>query len=480
MAFRRPYHSDPLWRVAVRWAALIAISLTLVVLLCLYLNYLLHLPGPEWIAIRWLALGGFAVWLVGRPLLVCIAAFRYPKAPPRSVVRPMGVSVVIPCCNAATKIEETVRSVLWQDFRPIEIILVENNSTDDTWEVLTRLEREHREVRAFSVRTLADEYAASVAINYGVARATFEVIVRMDDDTVMSPRMVSRGVPAITPPDVAAVACNLRVANATHSLWTRLQSLEYLLAMELDRRCQVLMQSILCVSGGMGIFRRDMLMRSGGFCSLPRWVSEDMDMTLKAHRQGTIAVAPQAIGYTSVPETLRGLIRQRFRWAISGAVALYMHAGGVGNRRYWYDGRIGFIGLPVRALMQARDMLAFVYPYYVYLLWTNWGLTWVALLVGGRMAIMIVQLVILSRILHSRQGISYWWLVPFFVCLYGPILLVTRFLGAWAGMANVRRLRQKETHLEHAGLDPEFARARGLTLEEEWAGNEEVLLSQAT
>jgi len=346
---------------------------------------------------------------------------------------------------------------------------VENNSTDDTWEVLQRLEREHREVRVFSVRTLSDEYAASVAINYGVARATYDVIVRMDDDTVMSPTMVSRGVPAIASPEISAVACNLRVSNATHTLWTRLQSVEYLLAMELDRRCQVLMQSILCCSGGLAIFRRDMIMRSGGFCSLPRWVSEDMDMTLKAHRQGLIAVAPQSIGYTDVPDSLWSLMRQRFRWAISGMVALYMHAPGLANRRYWYDGRIGFIGLPMRGLMQTRDLLAFVYPYYAYLLWTNWGPKWVALLIGGRMLIMAVQLVTLSLVLHSKQGLSYWWLIPFFVLVYGPVLLVTRFLGSWAGIANVRRLRRKETKLEHVGLDPEFARARGLTIDEEFA-----------
>jgi len=463
----------------VRWVALLTISLTLFTLLALYLNYILRLPGPQWIAARWLVLGSFAVWLLGRPVLVCLAAFRYPRgtpAPPGP--RPQGVSVVVPVCNAAGKIEETLRSILWQDFRPIEVILVENNSTDDTWEVISRLAREHKEVRAYSVRTLQDEYAASVAINYGVARASYEVIVRMDDDTIMSPTMVSRGVPAMASPEISAVACNLRVSNATHTLWTRLQSVEYLLAMELDRRCQVLMQSILCCSGGLAIFRRDMIIRSGGFCSLPRWVSEDMDMTLKAHRQGLIGVAPQSIGYTAVPESCWKLVRQRFRWAISGTVALYMHASGLGNRRYWYDGRIGFVGLPIRGLMQIRDLLAFVYPYYVYLLWTNWGPRWVALLILGRMAIMAAQLITLSLVLHSKQGLSYWWLIPFFVLIYGPVLLVTRFIGSWAGIGNVRRLRRKETKLEHVGLDPEFARARGLTVDEDRAQAEEAIAAR--
>src|SRR5262245_639794 len=78
VAFRAPYRSDGAVHVAVRWIALVLITLTLFTLLALYLNYVLRLPGPEWIAARWLILGSFAVWLLGRPILVCCAAVRYP------------------------------------------------------------------------------------------------------------------------------------------------------------------------------------------------------------------------------------------------------------------------------------------------------------------------------------------------------------------------------------------------------------------
>jgi cellulose synthase/poly-beta-1,6-N-acetylglucosamine synthase-like glycosyltransferase len=327
----------------------------------------------------------------------------------------------------------------------------------DTLQVLQRLEREHPEVRVFSVQTRPGEYAASVAVNYGISQANHDIIVRMDDDTVMEPDTVARAIPPpLVRAEAVAAACNLRVANPTRSVWTRLQSMEYLLAMELDRRSQVLVHSVLCCSGGLAVFRRDAVLRAGGFCSLPRWVSEDLDMTMKSHRLGLVAVHPRAIGYTTVPESLWALVRQRYRWAISGTVSVYLHRFGLARRAYWYDGRIGFLGMPMRAVMALRDLLSPTYPFYLLLVFTRGG----ALLLGGllaaQMAIMGTQLLILSRTLQPRQGLRYWFLIPFFTLVYGPVLLAVRFAGTWSGLVHVGVLRKKENRLEHAGLDPDM------------------------
>jgi hypothetical protein len=77
------------------------------------------------------------------------------------------------------------------------------------------------------------------------------------------------------------------------------------------------------------------------------------------------AGAPSAVGYTAVPATLRQLMRQRFRWAICGTVAVYIHREGGANRRYWHDGTIGFLGLPMRALSGLRDLFAASLPLYL-------------------------------------------------------------------------------------------------------------------
>jgi len=444
---RSPVHA------LISWVGLLAIVLFLLALPFFYFRYRLWLNGIPLKIAEFSILAIMLGWVLGRPLAVRIAA-RFRSDGPDEI-RTQGVSVVVPCYNAAHKVHETLRSLLAQTVRPIEIIFVENNSTDNTLAVLRRMESEHPEVRVFSVQTEPQEYAASVAINHGVSQATHAIIVRMDDDTLMAPDTVARAVPPLVRGKAVAVACNLRVANPNLSVWTKLQSLEYLLAMEMDRRSQVLAQSVLCCSGGLSVFRRDLVMDAGGFCSLPRWVSEDLDMTMKSHRFGLVAVRPRALGFTTVPETLLAVIRQRYRWAISGTVSVYLHRWGLARRNYWYDGRVGFLGLPMRAVMALRDLFSPLYPIYLAMVFTHGGALWLGVLLLAQVAAMGAQLGILSSALHSRQGIVYWWLIPFFTLVYGPVLLAVRFAGTWAGLAHVLALRRKEDRLEHAGLSLE-------------------------
>jgi hypothetical protein len=79
---------------------------------------------------------------------------------------------------------------------------------------------------------------------------------------------------------------------------------------------------------------------------------------------------------------------------------------------------------------------------------------WLVAVLGAQTAIMAAQLLILSPVLNSRQGLAYWRMLPFFTLVYGPVLLSVRFIGAWSGLGHVWLLRRKEDHLEHAGLEP--------------------------
>jgi cellulose synthase/poly-beta-1,6-N-acetylglucosamine synthase-like glycosyltransferase len=440
----------------IRWSGLTIIVVFMLALPFLYFRYHLWLKGPY---LRMAELGiisGVVGWFLGRPLVVRLASRRALRHRSRAQA---GVSVVVPCHNAAAKLPQTLGSLLAQTVRPIEILFVENNSTDSTLEVLRRLERDHPEVRAFSVKTRPGEYAASVAVNYGVSQATHDIIVRMDDDTVMAPETVAEAIPPLVNGEAVATACNLRVANVTRSLWTRLQAFEYMFAMELDRRSQALVQSVLCCSGGLAVFLRATVVKAGGFCSMPRWVSEDIDMTMKHHRFGLIAVRPKAVGYTAVPETLWQLVRQRYRWAISGTVALYLHRRGLARSRYWYDGRVGFFGLPLRVIMALRDLASPLYGYYLAVLFVRGGAVWLAAILLAQMALTGLQILILASALHSRQGARYWFLIPLFTLVYGPVLLAVRFAGTWAGLSQVVALRRKEDRLQHAGLAPGRGRA---------------------
>jgi cellulose synthase/poly-beta-1,6-N-acetylglucosamine synthase-like glycosyltransferase len=388
-----------------------------------------------------------AAWFLGRPLAVVISERLRRKQPRRGVTLHAGVSVIVPCHNAAGTIGGTVRSILDQRCQSVEIILVENNSTDYTWDVLLDLERIHPEVRAFWIPPEPGEYAASVALNVAVERALYPVILRLDDDTFLAPGAIDAALRALSTPDAVAVACNLRVANPEQSIWTRLQALEYLLAMEVDRRSQALLETVLVCSGGMQVFLREVIHGSGGYVAVPREVSEDMDMTMKAHRAGRVAVAPDSIGFTEVPATLRGLLRQRRRWAISGTVGLWLHRRGIFRREYWYHGMVGFLALPMRAVQLVRDLLPFVFAVDVALLLHD-RVAWVVALFLVRMGLIAAQVMLIRRVLRCPQASTYWPIIPFFTLVYGPVLLTARFVGTVAGVLHVLGLRDKLAELE--------------------------------
>lgn len=408
-------------------------------------------------ATRWTArlatLGLLALWFLGRPAAVAIADRRHRDDPSSGPSRD-GISVIVPCHNASANAGPLVESILRQDYRPLEIILVENNSTDGTFETLLDLEQAHPEVRAFWIPPQPGEYAASIALNAAVSRARYPVILRLDDDTVLGEGAIHAAMVAIAGGPHTGVACNLRVKNPHESMWTRLQSLEYLLAMEADRRSQALLHTVLICSGGMQVFKRDVIVEHEGYVALPRVVSEDFDMTLKAHRAGYVTVAPESIGYTQVPRTLVQLVKQRYRWAICGTVSLWLHRRGICNADYWYGGLVGFVGLPMRAIMFLRDLLplAFILDA-VFLLHGDFA--WFVVLALARMALLGAQIAVLSPALRCRQGIEYVTLIPLFSLLYGPVLIATRFVGSIAAVKHIFDQRDKLRQLQLQPLQPQ-------------------------
>jgi cellulose synthase/poly-beta-1,6-N-acetylglucosamine synthase-like glycosyltransferase len=407
-------------------------------------------------AVQLAVIGAMIMWFLVRPVAV-VASDRLRGRTPAPSDR--GVSIVIPCCNSGDALRDRVGTLLAQSYRPIEIVLVENNSTDDTPSVVRELAEAHPEVIAAAAHPFDDEYGASVAVNVGVALARYDVILRMDDDTHLHRDAVARGLAELEANDAVAVACDLRISNPGASVCTRIQAMEYLLAMDVDRRSQALLDSVLCCSGGMSMFRRDMIVDSGGFVSAPRIVSEDMDITLKAHRRGRVAMAPECIGFTEVPPTMCALMRQRSRWAISGMVAVYLHRQGIANRSYWSGGAIGFIGLPFRAFTIVRDLLAPLYLLDLWLLFSNDGPAWFLSLLGLRAVIFAMQLAIVAPALNRRetkQGLVYAWLIPVYVLWFGPALLLARFHGSWAAVAHILELRRKRVVTLSRGLVPEI------------------------
>ena len=126
------------------------------------------------------------------------------------------------------------------------------------------------------------------------------------------------------------------------NLLTRWQALEYVTSQNLDRRAFNLLNCVTVVPGAVGAWRRELIEQVGGFNDLT--LAEDADLTMSIRKLGySIAYEDEAVGLTEAPDTVRGFVRQRYRWMYGTLQAAWKHADALFRPRY---GSLGFIALP--------------------------------------------------------------------------------------------------------------------------------------
>ncbi|MFJ6465312.1 bifunctional polysaccharide deacetylase/glycosyltransferase family 2 protein [Streptomyces sp. NPDC091387] len=251
------------------------------------------------------------------------------------------VSVIVPAYNEKECIAHTLRS-LASSTHPIEIIVVDDGSTDGTAEIAESLGLPN-------VRVVRQENAGkSAALNNGVRQARHEIVVMMDGDTVFEPDTVHRLVQPFGDPEVGAVAGNAKVGNRGTIIgaW---QHIEYVMGFNLDRRMYDLLRCMPTIPGAIGAFRRGAVLAVGGMSE--DTLAEDTDITIALHRAGwRVVYAEHARAWTEAPASLGQLWRQRYRWSYGTMQALWKHRGSLTDRGP--SGRFGRVGMPLVVLFQ--------------------------------------------------------------------------------------------------------------------------------
>jgi peptidoglycan-N-acetylglucosamine deacetylase len=256
---------------------------------------------------------------------------------------PERVSVIIPARDEAANISRCLRSILDSDYPELEVIVVDDGSTDATSARVRAAFGNEARVRLFTRKN----GGKAGALNYGVHQAKADVIVALDADTLVHPQAIRLLLAHFLDPRVGAVAGNAKVGNRVNVL-TLFQALEYVTSQNLERRAFDLLNCITVVPGAIGAWRRDSILEAGGFPL--DTLAEDADLTLTIRRGGrAVRYEDRAIGYTEAPDTARGFLKQRFRWTYGTLQAACKHLDVLFRRRY---GSLGFVALPSLLVFQ--------------------------------------------------------------------------------------------------------------------------------
>ncbi|MEU5523257.1 bifunctional polysaccharide deacetylase/glycosyltransferase family 2 protein [Streptomyces sp. NPDC047860] len=284
------------------------------------------------------------ILVLGRCALLLVLARHHARRRPRvhpgaSVTRP--VSVVVPAHNEKLCIAKTLRSLAAGD-HPVEIIVVDDGSDDGTADIAESLRLD-----AVTVVRQPNRGKAS-ALNTGVRRASHDLVVMLDADTVFAPSTVRRLVQPFADPAVGATAGNAKVGNR-RGLLGRWQHIEYVMGFNLDRRMYDLLSCMPTIPGAVGAFRVTALREAGTMSD--DTLAEDTDITMALHRAGwQVRYVEDALAWTEVPASLRQLWRQRYRWSYGTMQAAWKHRHALVERGH--AGHFGRLGLPLLAVFQ--------------------------------------------------------------------------------------------------------------------------------
>ncbi len=228
----------------------------------------------------------------------------------QTVFRP--ASIIVPAYNEEVNIIKTIENLLKIDYPDFEIIVVDDGSTDLTFQKISATYQSHPVVRVYTKKN----GGKASALNFGISHAKFDYLICIDADTQLMDDAVKKLMKCFyedNSNNIGAVAGMVKVGNENNML-TKWQSIEYITSQNFERRAFDLLNCITVVPGAIGAFRKDAVLLSGGFTN--DTLAEDCDLTIRILKNKFRVVnCPDAIAITEAPETLKQFMKQRFRWS---------------------------------------------------------------------------------------------------------------------------------------------------------------------
>ena len=234
------------------------------------------------------------------------------------------VSILMPAHNESRILYPVVKEMVDLNYPEYEVILINDGSSDDTSEVLKDLAIKYDRVRVIDLK---ENCGKANALYLGLIAARGEILVGVDADSYLDKNalryLVSHFVNKHNGERVGAVTGNPRVRNRG-TLLGKLQLCEYASIISLIKRTQRVLGKVMTVSGVCVAYRKRALMECGFWDR--DMMTEDIAVTWKLEKNfWDVRYEPRALCWMLVPETIKGLWRQRRRWSEGGLEVIFRH-----------------------------------------------------------------------------------------------------------------------------------------------------------
>ncbi|PSL31922.1 glycosyltransferase family 2 protein [Chitinophaga ginsengisoli] len=392
-----------------------------------------------------------------------------------------GITVLAPAYNEGLTIIFNVRSLLTLNYPKYEIIIVNDGSTDNSLEQMIsefelvqvdfayNIKIQTKPVRkifkstnpAYAKLLVIDKVngkSKADAVNAGINAATYDHFVCTDVDCILHKNTLLELIKPVMQEEkkrVIATGATLRIANSCEfdegvmtrmrpprQLLPRFQEVEYIRAFVLGKMGWSLLNCVPNVSGGLGLFDKEIAIRSGGYDHSS--FGEDMELMTRMCRYAydnkidyAIRYIPKTLCWTEAPSTVKIFNRQRTRWARGLAQLMYAHFGMFMNPRY---GKMGLVIFPYNFFFELLAPLIEFTGVIYYIVMSclgliNWPTALVLLLFVYTYSVMITTMAILwdqltFRYYKTWKEVAFLCMTPFMeFFLYHPMIVIFAIRG---------------------------------------------------
>lgn len=304
--------------------------------------------------------------------------FTYKPSPFLNIVynRKPKVSILLPAYNEEISIVDSVKSILKQTYDNIDIIIVDDGSTDDTKDKLIQNFdlKKSKILKSFidnKIKSFNDLYTSEIfdvfindrlkitlistinggkssALNIGTIYSESEFILNVDADTILVKDAIENTLRMMRE-DTDAVSSFIGIINDNEiqdgeivkheipkKILPRIQWLEYMRSFILWRTANDNQNATLVMPGAYSFVKRNLLLEINGYKH--GYLSEDMELTMNIINKGwKIQFISEFFAWTEVPENLDSLTKQRLRWYRGGLQNLIKYKNLLFNKnKNWY------------------------------------------------------------------------------------------------------------------------------------------------